>query len=169
MPLWDPFMHRPGYYNPFRLWFQGGNPCKKSKHKKIYRIVMPVRRERHGIGDHERPGPMLRSRLMAHHFAPKKTWGAEAPHAPRFSRNASDCDLHEKAGGMPLPTITAPSVHLPRSASGRSANKPGSLTSQYKNVGPKRTRYAPSRKKKQMMIFFRSPLLPLLPRKESPS
>ena len=28
----------------------------------------------------------------------------------RFSRNASDYDLHEMAGGLPLPTLAAPNV-----------------------------------------------------------
>ena len=42
----------------------------------------------------------------------KKTWGTEVPHVPRFSRSASDYDLHETAGGMPLAIITAPNIHL---------------------------------------------------------
>ena len=29
----------------------------------------------------------------------------------RFGRIASDYDLHEMAGGLPLPVITAPNVH----------------------------------------------------------
>ena len=67
----------------------------------------------------------------------QKTWGAEAPHAPRFSRNASDYDLHEKAGGLPLQTITAPNIH-PSSKRGREVCKQErKLTSQLKNVGPK--------------------------------
>ena len=40
-----------------------------------------------------------------------KTWGAEAPQAPRISRSTSNYDLHEKAGGLPLLNLTAPSVH----------------------------------------------------------
>ena len=42
----------------------------------------------------------------------KKARGTEVPLAPRFSRNASDYDLHETAGGMPLAAITAPNIHL---------------------------------------------------------
>ena len=30
----------------------------------------------------------------------------------RFSRIASDYDLHEMAGGLPLRTLAAPNVHL---------------------------------------------------------
>ena len=42
-----------------------------------------------------------------------KTRRAEALRAKtRFSRNASDYDLHEMAGGLPLQTITAPNIHL---------------------------------------------------------
>ena len=40
----------------------------------------------------------------------------------RRSRNASIYDLHEKAGGLPLLTITAPSIH-PVSEQGREVCK----------------------------------------------
>ena len=76
----------------------------------------------------------------------KKTWGAEAPHAPRFSRNASDCDLHEKAGGMPLPTVTAPSVRPPSKRGREVCKQAGKSNFPIKKCGSKRTRHAPSRK-----------------------
>ena len=76
----------------------------------------------------------------------KKTWGAEAPHAPRFSRNASNYDLHEKAGGLPLLTVTAPNIH-PTSERGREVCKQARKSNfPIKKCGSKRTRYAPSRK-----------------------
>ena len=45
-------------------------------------------------------------------FWEEKTGGTEVPPAlPRFGRNASDYDLHETAGGMPLQPLTAPNIH----------------------------------------------------------
>ncbi len=42
----------------------------------------------------------------------KKTWGVKySPCHTRFSRNASDYDLHERAGGLPLLALAAPNVH----------------------------------------------------------
>ena len=89
----------------------------------------------------------------------KKTWGAEAPHVPRFSRNASDYDLHEMAGGLPLQTITAPNIRRLSKQGREVCKQERKLTSRNKKCGSKKTRYAPSRK-----II----LLPLL-RKENPS
>jgi len=58
-------------------------------------------------------------------FCNKKTWGAETPHAiTRFSRNASDYDLHEMAGGLPLQPLAAPNVR-PSSKRGREVCNPG--------------------------------------------
>ena len=37
--------------------------------------------------------------------------GRNSPCNTRFGRNASDYDLHEMAGGLPLPIITAPNIH----------------------------------------------------------
>ena len=43
----------------------------------------------------------------------KTTWGVETPHAKtRFGRVASNYDLHDMAGGLPLPALAAPNVHL---------------------------------------------------------
>ncbi len=42
----------------------------------------------------------------------KKTRRTEVLRAfARYSRNASDYDLHEKAGGLPLLALAAPNVH----------------------------------------------------------
>ena len=59
---------------------------------------------------------------------------------PRFGRNASDYDLHETAGGLPLPTITAPNIHL-SSKRRREVCKPVGK-SNFPNIkcGSKRTR-----------------------------
>ncbi len=73
--------------------------------------------------------------------------GSEAPHAfTRFGRNASDYDLHEMAGGLPLRAFAAPNVH-PMSKHGREVCNPAGK-SNIPNIkcGSKRTRYAPSRK-----------------------
>ena len=48
--------------------------------------------------------------------------GSRSSPCTRFSRDASDYDLHEKAGGMPLQTITAPNIH-PTSKRGREVCK----------------------------------------------
>lgn len=42
----------------------------------------------------------------------KKHGELSLPMSPRFGRDASDYDLHKKAGGMLLHTITAPNIHL---------------------------------------------------------
>lgn len=55
----------------------------------------------------------------------------------RFSRNASDYDLHEKAGGLPLQTITAPNIHHLSKQRREVCKQERKLTSQLKNVGPK--------------------------------
>ena len=68
----------------------------------------------------------------------KKTWGAETPHAPRFGRNASIYDLHEKAGGLPLQTVTAPNIRRLSKQGREVCKQERKLTSRLKNVGPKR-------------------------------
>ena len=50
---------------------------------------------------------------------------------------ASDYDLHEMAGGLPLPTITAPNIHLTSKRKREVCKQEGKLTSRLKNVGPK--------------------------------
>ena len=73
---------------------------------------------------------------------------------PRFSRNASDYDLHETAGGMPLLTFTASNVHH-MSKHRREACKPGRKSNfPNKKCGSKRTRYAPSRKNERLFFLF---------------
>ena len=67
----------------------------------------------------------------------KKTQGAEAPCVPRFSRNASDYDLHERAGGLPLQTITAPNIRRLSKQGREVCKQERKLTSLNKNVGPK--------------------------------
>ena len=43
----------------------------------------------------------------------EKNMGSKSsPCHTHFSRNASDYDLHEMAGGLPLATITVPNIHL---------------------------------------------------------
>ena len=49
--------------------------------------------------------------LTGDSFSIKNAGNRSSPRT-RFSRAASDYDLHEKAGGLPLPTITVPNVHL---------------------------------------------------------
>ena len=95
-------------------------------------------------------------------FSGKKTGGTEVPPAiPRFGRNASDYDLHEMAGGLPLTILTAPNVHH-RSKQGREVCKPmGKSNVPIIKCGSKRTHYAPSRK--YLLVMLR----PLL-RKENP-
>ena len=56
----------------------------------------------------------------------------------RFSRNASDYDLHEKAGGLPLQTITAPNIRRLSKQGREVCKQERKLTSRLKNVGPKR-------------------------------
>ena len=59
--------------------------------------------------------------------------------SPRFGRDTSNYDLHEKAGGLPLPTITAPNVH-PSSKRGREVCKQaGKSNFPSKKCGSKRT------------------------------
>ena len=93
-------------------------------------------------------------------FPKQKTRGAEAPHAPRFSRNASNYDLHEKAGGMPLPTITAPSIHHPSKRGREVCKQAGKSNVPIRKCGSKRTRYAPSRRL--------TPFIPRLPNRGNP-
>ena len=75
--------------------------------------------------------------IQAGSTSKRKTWGAETPHAPRFSRNASDYDLHEKAGGLPLQTITAPNIRRLSKQGREVCKQERKLTSLLKNVGPK--------------------------------
>ena len=56
---------------------------------------------------------------------------------PRFSRNASDYDLHERQVGCRSWSLLLPTSIHRQSVDGRSANRAGNLTSQIKNVGPK--------------------------------
>ena len=79
--------------------------------------------------------------------AGKKHGGPRPPMSPRFGRDTSNYDLHEKAGGLPLPTITAPNVH-PSSKRGREVCKQaGKSNFPSKKCGSKRTYHAPSRKR----------------------
>ncbi len=41
----------------------------------------------------------------------KKSMGVSSHAQTRFGRNASDYDLHEMAGGLPLQTVSAPNIH----------------------------------------------------------
>ena len=41
-----------------------------------------------------------------------KTQGEKLPAPTRHSRGVSSYDLHDKAGGLPLPAFAAPNVHL---------------------------------------------------------
>ena len=41
--------------------------------------------------------------IQAGSTSKRKTWGAETPHAPRFSRNASDYDLHDNGRWVAAP------------------------------------------------------------------
>lgn len=115
--------------------FKGQSEERRGKTKNLHfqsgRAVyaLPARRGRNR--PQEVPGNAQRA------FSEKNAGSRSSPRT-RFSRTASNYDLHEMAGGMPLHTVTAPSVH-PRSQSqgGRSANRQGSLTSRLKNVGPK--------------------------------
>ena len=88
-----------------------------------------------------------------------ETWGAEAPHAlTRFSRSASNYDLHEKAGGLPLLALAAPNVHR-TSKRRREVCNPGRKSNiPIIKCGSKRTHYAQGR---QFVIL-------LCPRKENP-
>ena len=95
----------------------------------------------YGVFKGERKIPMQKIKIH------KKTWGPKPPCRTRFSRNASNHDLHEKAGGMPLPTFAAPNVH-PTSKRGREVCNPaGKSNFPIQKCGSKRTRHAPSRKK----------------------
>ena len=88
-------------------------------------------------------------------FGKIETWEAETSHAldPLWPY-ASDYDLHQKAGGLPLASITAPNVRLP------SWRKAGGLqTGNETNVpinkcGSKRTHYAPGRKKISLPLLL---------------
>ena len=64
--------------------------------------------------------------------------GDRSPPCTRFSRNASDYDLHEKAGGLPLQTITAPNIRRLSKQGREVCKQERKLTSLLKNVGPKR-------------------------------
>ena len=68
--------------------------------------------------------------------------------------------LHEKAGGMPLPTITAPSVHHPSMRGREVCKQAGKSNVPIRKCGSKRTRYAPSRRN--------TALIPRPPSKENP-
>ena len=63
----------------------------------------------------------------------------------RFGRNASDYDLHEMAGGLPLPVITAPNIHHMSQHRREVCKQTGKSNVPSKKCGSKRTRYAPSR------------------------
>ena len=68
--------------------------------------------------------------------------GVKKPGEKYLPRNplwpyASDYDLHSKAGGLPLPTITAPNVHYTSKRKREVCKQEGKLTSLDKNVGPK--------------------------------
>ena len=69
-----------------------------------------------------------------------------SPPGTRFGRDASDYDLHEKAGGLPLQTITAPNIRRLSKQGREVCKQERKLTSLLKNVGPKGHAYAPSRK-----------------------
>lgn len=67
---------------------------------------------------------------------------------PRFGRDASDYDLHEMAGGLPLPAITAPNIHL-SSKRRREVCKPaGKSNFPIIKCGSKRTRTRTKQEKK---------------------
>ena len=91
----------------------------------------------------------------------KNTESRSSP-CTRYSRNASDYDLHEKAGGLPLQTMTAPNIHHPSKRGREVCKQERKLTSRLKNVGPKR--HATHQAGKKQL----SSILPLL-RKENPS
>ena len=48
----------------------------------------------------------------------------------RFGRHASNYDLHVMAGGLPLPSITAPNVRLTSKRRREVCKQDGKLTSQ---------------------------------------
>ena len=56
----------------------------------------------------------------------------------RHSRIASNYDLHEKAGGLPLQTITAPNIRRLSKQGREVCKQERKLTSRLKNVGPNR-------------------------------
>ena len=110
------------YYNLFSCRFQVATGRKNQKEKKIYTLDFgECKNKKHG----EQKPPM-----------PTPLWPC-----------ASNYDLHEKAGGMPLPTFAAPNVH-PTSKRGREVCNPaGKSNFPIQKCGSKRTRHAPSRKK----------------------
>ena len=79
-------------------------------------------------------------------FFTQKTRRTEVLRAPRFGRNASIYDLHEKAGGLPLQTITAPNIHLMSKHRREVCKQAGKSNIPVIKCGSKWTHYAPSRK-----------------------
>ncbi len=56
--------------------------------------------------------PYMSSSFQRYDLHIKMAKGARSLGQTRFSRNTSDYDLHEMAGGLPLPALAAPNVHL---------------------------------------------------------
>ena len=77
--------------------------------------------------------------------------GSKLPIHTRFGRNASDYDLHETAGGLPLPIITAPNIHLSSKRRREVCKQTGKSNIPNIKCGSKRTHYAPSRR---FLFFF---------------
>ena len=75
-----------------------------------------------------------------------KKHGEQSSPCTRFSRDASDYDLHEKAGGMPLFAITAPNIHLSSKRRREVCKQTEKSNVPIKKCGSKRTHHAPSRK-----------------------
>ena len=87
--------------------------------------------------------------------------GRNSPCNTRFGRNASDYDLHETAGGLPLPIITAPNIHLSSKRRREVCKQAGKSNFPNKKCGSKKTR---TRTKQALRIILRL----LLPRKSDP-
>ena len=72
--------------------------------------------------------------------------GSNAPHAAPALAVCIQCDLHEMAGGLPLPIFAAPNVHLMSKHRREVCNPTGKSNIPIIKCGSKRTHYAPSRK-----------------------
>ena len=83
---------------------------------------------------------MEEEKRIAYQYSERKikNMGSRSSPCTRFSRNASDYDLHEKAGGLPLQTITAPNIRRLSKQGREVCKQERKLTSRFKNVGPNR-------------------------------
>ena len=95
-------------------------------------------------GSHSAPAPVRIAKRYT--FLKIKNAGSRNSLRTRFGRNASDYDLHEKAGGLPLQTITAPNIRRLSKQGREVCKQERKLTSRNRKCGSKKTRYAPSRK-----------------------